>query len=93
MAQVVGRDNLRRALKRVLSEAKNILEDMDAWLRRRMRCLLWRQWKRPRTRFKKMVTLGLERERAAKSAWNGRGPWWNAGDSTQRHLRAFIRHL
>lgn len=64
-----------------LAQAKNILEDMDAWLRRRMRCLLWRQWKRPRTRFKKMVQLGLERERAKESAGNGRGPWWNAGAS------------
>lgn len=70
-----------------LAEAKNILENMDAWLRRRMRCLLWRQWKRPRTRLKKMVKLGLERERAAKSAWNGRGPWWNAGAS---HMNALI---
>jgi hypothetical protein len=33
-----------------LSETKGVLEELDGWLRRRLRCLLWRQWKRPATR-------------------------------------------
>ncbi|WP_341644287.1 group II intron reverse transcriptase/maturase [Thauera sp. SDU_THAU2] len=30
-----------------LTEAKRALEEIDGWLRRKLRCILWRQWKRP----------------------------------------------
>jgi RNA-directed DNA polymerase len=59
------------------------IETLDEWLRRRLRCLLWRQWKRPATRARKLRQLGLDPDRAWRSAANGRGPWWNAG---ARHL-------
>jgi RNA-directed DNA polymerase len=64
-----------------LAQSKGILEALDGWVRRRLRCLLWRQWKRPRTRLRKLRALGLAPERAWHSAMNGRGPWWNAGAS------------
>ena len=64
-----------------LCEVKSTFERLDEWIRRRIRVIIWRQWKRPRTRFKEMVKRGLERDRARKSASNGRGPWWNAGAS------------
>jgi RNA-directed DNA polymerase len=64
-----------------LSETKGLLEELDGWLRRRLRCLLWRQWKRPATRARKLRALGLDEERARLSAGNGYGPWWNAGAS------------
>jgi RNA-directed DNA polymerase len=62
-----------------LSEVKGSFEVLDQWLRRKLRCIQWRQWKRPRTRYKKLIALGLDPERARRSAGNGRGPWWNAG--------------
>jgi RNA-directed DNA polymerase len=64
-----------------LSEVKGSFEVLDEWLRRKLRCIQWRQWKRPRTRRKKLISLGLDPERARRSAGNGRGPWWNAGAS------------
>jgi RNA-directed DNA polymerase len=64
-----------------LSQVKVTFEVLDQWIRRKLRCLLWRQWKRPRTRAKKMMERGIERIRALGSAGNGRGPWWNAGAS------------
>ena len=64
-----------------LAEVKGIFEELDGWLRRKLRCLLWRQWKRPFTRAKNLMKRGLEELRAWKSAMNGRGPWWNAGAS------------
>jgi RNA-directed DNA polymerase len=64
-----------------LAEAKGIFEELDGWMRRRLRCVLWRQWKRPRTRAGKLMQRGLSEERAWASANNGRGPWWNAGAS------------
>lgn len=64
-----------------MSEVKSSFEMLDMWIRRKLRALLWRQWKRPRTRAKKLARCGLSPARAAMSAYNGRGPWWNAGAS------------
>ena len=61
------------------------LGTIDAWVRRKLRCILWRQWKRPRTRKRYLRRLGLSEYRAWKSSVNGRGPWWNAGSS---HMNA-----
>ena len=60
---------------------KGIFEELDGWIRRHLRKILWRQWKRPRSRAKRLMQLGLSEARAWKSATNGRGPWWNAGAS------------
>jgi RNA-directed DNA polymerase len=67
------------------SEVKASFEALDQWLRRKLRCILWRQWKRPRTRAKRLIRLGLDPDRAWISACNGRGPWWNAGASHMNH--------
>ncbi len=64
-----------------LTEVKNVLEELDGWIRRKLRGLLWRQWKRVFTRAQALMKRGLTRERAWQSATNGRGPWWNAGAS------------
>ena len=64
-----------------MSEVKGVFKHLDSWIRRRLRCIRWRQWKRPSTRFKKLLKRGLPQEQAAKSAYNGRGPWWNSGAS------------
>lgn len=70
-----------------LAEVKNIFEELDGWIRRKLRAVLWRQWKRVFTRARNLMRLGLEKARALKSAMNGRGPWWNAGAS---HLNAAL---
>jgi RNA-directed DNA polymerase len=67
------------------SEVKGIFEELDGWIRRRLRNIIWRQWKRPRTRARKLMQRGLDEERAWRSAYNGRGPWWNSGAS---HMNA-----
>jgi RNA-directed DNA polymerase len=64
-----------------LAEVKGIFEELDGWMRRKFRCILWRQWKRSHTRAKNLMKYGLGEERAWKSATNGRGPWWNSGAS------------
>jgi RNA-directed DNA polymerase len=68
-----------------LAEVKGVLEELDGWIRRKLRCILWRQWKRTYTRGKNLMRRGLDKDRALKSAMNGRGPWWNAGAS---HMHA-----
>lgn len=62
-----------------LAEVKGIFEELDSWIRRKLRGLIWRQWKRPFTRMKSLMLRGLANAQARKSAMNGRGPWWNAG--------------
>jgi RNA-directed DNA polymerase len=64
-----------------LSQVKGIFEALDQWIRRKLRCLLWRRWKRVKTRAKNLMQRGVAKERAWKSATNGHGPWWNAGAS------------
>lgn len=64
-----------------LAEVKGIFEELDGWIRRKIRCILWRQWKRPYTRARSLMKCGLGEERAWRSATNGRGPWWNSGAS------------
>ena len=64
-----------------LSQSKRPLEKLDGWVRHKLRCVIWRQWKRPSTRARNLMRLGLGEERAYKSAFNGRGPWWNSGAS------------
>ena len=68
-----------------LTEVKGVLDDLDGWLRRKLRSLLWRQWKRTFTRAKALMKRGLLRARAWRSATNGRGAWWNAGASHMNH--------
>ena len=64
-----------------LAQVKNVFEELDGWIRRKLRCILWRQWTRPYTRARNLMRRGLTEERAWTSATNGRGPWWNAGAS------------
>lgn len=68
-----------------LTAAKGPLEVLDGWIRRKLRCILWRQWKRSYTRARQLMRAGLREERAWRSATNGRGPWWNSGAS---HMNA-----
>lgn len=56
-----------------------VFEDLDGWLRRKLRCLIWRQWKRPYSRARRLIALGFTEAKAWCCASNGRGPWWNAG--------------
>lgn len=70
-----------------VAETRSVFEDLDQWLRRKLRCVEWRKWKKPRTRMRKLIALGLDRGRARESAYNGHGPWWNAGAS---HLNAAL---
>jgi retron-type reverse transcriptase len=78
-----------------LAEVRNVFKMLDGWIRRRLRCLLWRQWKRPRTRARCLMRRGLGESRACASAGNGRGAWWNAGASHMNAAfpKAFFDHL
>jgi len=71
-----------------LTETQTALDEFDGWLRRKLRCMMWRQWKRPHTRAVNLMRAGLTEERSWRSACNQRGPWWNAGAS---HMNAAFK--
>jgi group II intron reverse transcriptase/maturase len=68
-----------------LTEVKGVLEELDQWIRRKLRSLLWRQWKRAYRRAQNLMRNGIDAARAWPSAINGRGPWWNGGASHMNH--------
>jgi RNA-directed DNA polymerase len=78
-----------------LTQTKKALEEFDGWLRHKLRCILWRQWKRPYTRAVNLMKAGLGEERAFRSAFNQRGPWWNSGAShmNQAFPKSFFDRL
>ncbi len=63
------------------SQVKGVFEQLDGWIRRKLRNIIWRQWKRSFTRAKNLMRRGLSEKRAWHSATNGHGPWWNSGAS------------
>jgi RNA-directed DNA polymerase len=78
-----------------LTETKTALEELDGWIRHKLRCTMWRQWKRPYTRATNLMKAGLREERAFRSAFNERGPWWNSGAShmNQAFPKSFFDRL
>jgi len=56
-------------------ETLSVLRDLDRWIRRRLRSLVWKQWKRGRTRFAQLTRRGVGRDLAAQTAGSARGPW------------------
>jgi RNA-directed DNA polymerase len=56
-------------------ETPSVLGKLDSWLRRRLRMVFWRQWKRGRSRFAALRRLGVGRDLAAKAAGSALGPW------------------
>lgn len=70
-----------------LSTVKQPFDFLDQWIRRRLRKILWEQWRKPKTRCRKLVALGIWADRARKATATGRKAWWNAGSS---HMHAAI---
>ena len=52
-----------------------VLADLEVWTRRRLRCLIWQQWKCGSTRFTELVKRGADRTEAALLAGSSGGPW------------------
>jgi RNA-directed DNA polymerase len=62
-----------------ICDVTSVFDELDGWIRRRLRNILWRQWKRGCTRYRNLIRYGIAPESARESVGNGRGPWWNAG--------------
>lgn len=58
-----------------LADAGKWLRRMDEWMRRRIRMVFWKKWKRVRTRYKNLRRLGLSHDDALKTAASRKGYW------------------
>lgn len=56
-------------------QTPSVLGELDSWIRRRLRCVAWKQWKRGRKRYAELRRLGVRKQLAAKAAGSTRGPW------------------
>ena len=57
------------------AQTPSVLRHLDQWLRRRLRAVLWKQWKRGRTRFAELRKRDIGYQLAAKTAGSAHGPW------------------
>jgi RNA-directed DNA polymerase len=62
-----------------LAEVKKVFEDLDSWIRRKLRNMIWRQWKKPKTRYRNLKARGISEDLAKRTALGGHGPWFAAG--------------
>ena len=58
-----------------LTEARYIFKSLKVWIIRRLRCLVWKQWKNPRTRVRNLKKLGIS-HRDAMLCGNARKKHW-----------------
>ncbi|MGC5326960.1 group II intron reverse transcriptase/maturase [Brevibacillus sp. SYSU BS000544] len=58
-----------------LADAKKILQRIEEWVRRRLRLCLWTQWKRIRTRYRELRSLGVKHANAIEIANTRKGAW------------------
>jgi len=60
-------------------QTPSLLEELDEWIRRRLRMVIWKHWKQGRTRFRELRKRGVPRSLAAQTAGSPKGPWCIGG--------------
>ncbi len=50
-------------------QTPSILTGLESWIRRRLRCFIWKKWKTFRKRADELMKRGVWREAAYGSAW------------------------
>jgi RNA-directed DNA polymerase len=61
-----------------LADAKNLIRELDEWIRSRIRMVTWKRWKKVRTRFENLKRLGIKEEQAWRWANTRKGYWRTA---------------
>lgn len=56
-------------------QTPSVLRSLDKWLRRRLRSVVWKQWKRGKVRFAELCKRGVSKDLAARTAGSAHGPW------------------
>lgn len=56
-------------------QTPSVLDDLDSWIRRKLRCVAWKQWKQGRTRYRELRKRGVNETLAVRTAGSPHGPW------------------
>jgi group II intron reverse transcriptase/maturase len=56
------------------AKTPSVYEELDGWIRRRLRQMIWKRWKRGTTRYRELVKLGIPKRWAQEGA-GGSSPW------------------
>ena len=56
-------------------QTPSLLQQLDQWIRHRLRSMIWKQWKRGTRRYAKLRHLGIGQDLAATTAGSPLGPW------------------
>lgn len=66
-----------RAARRLLnSKYEDPIEDINGWLYHRIRMCIWKQWKKPKTKIRNLIKLGVSKDLAYVTANSRRGHWY-----------------
>lgn len=89
--------NVRKVMERVktyiqgwlgyfgIASMKTMMQEWDAWLRRRFRMYIWKQWKKPKTRVMNLIKLGMPQWQAHRNGNSRKGYWAVAGSGILTH--------
>lgn len=58
-----------------IGEMKSFMKEINGWLKRRIRQYIWKQWKKPRTRYRNLIRLGIEEQKAYEWSNTRKGYW------------------
>jgi RNA-directed DNA polymerase len=56
-------------------QTPTVLRKLEEWTRRRLRSVIWKQWKQSRVRFAELTKRGVGKDLAAQTAGSAHGPW------------------
>src|SRR5690606_31968902 len=67
-----------------LADTKSVFKELDGWIRRRLRMCLWKNWKKPKTKIRNLIKLGVPKGKAYE--WgNSRKGYWRISKSPILH--------
>ena len=75
--RIAGLNRLMRGWLRYFKLATGYakLREPDGWIRNRLRYCIWKQWKRPRRRYRAFLQLGISKSWARRYAWSRKSGW------------------
>lgn len=68
-----------------IASMKNTMSEWDGWIRRRLRMYIWKQWRKPRTRVRNLVKLGMPEWQAYRNGNSRKGYWAISGSGILHH--------
>lgn len=67
-----------------LADTPSVFKDLESWIRRRLRMCMWKDWKKPSTKVRKLIGMSIPKGKAYE--WgNSRKSYWRISKSPVLH--------